>query len=123
MLKTGDTFEQGGRTWRFVGVGEPGEGQSILDQTGVVFTSWQRNRCLERIVEEVVPEWIVPTDEHAKQRLECEVRDNNNEIWRRRTLVYVRSYSASHRFLTDTREHGYVTWTQCRIRNPEYKPE
>ena len=121
MLKTGDTFESGGKTWRFVGVGEPVGMQSILDQTGVVFTSWFQHKSLERIVEEVIPEWIVPTDEHAKQRPECEVRDDDKEIWRRRTLVYVRSYSASHQFLTDTKEHGYVTWKQCRIRNPECK--
>jgi len=118
MLKTGDTFERDGKTWRFLGLGIPQGTQCFLTEFGSI----SQGSTLQRpVIEEVIPEWITPTDEHAKQRPECEVRCSDSEVWRKRTLVYVRSYSAIAKYLTDTKEHGYCTWPQCRIRNPEYK--
>jgi hypothetical protein len=120
MLKTGDTFEQGGRTWRFVGVAEPKPLDYWLGERGNVVVGYT-SLAPRPIVEEVVPEWITPTDEHAKQRPECEVRDNDDHEWKERTLVYVRPHKHAYPFVTDTAGHGECCWKQCRIRNPEYK--
>jgi hypothetical protein len=119
MIKTGDTFESQGKTWRFLGCGNPSKENARF--------VWQGNEVLESkrcwignylLVEEVIPEWITPTDEHALLRPECEVRDKDDEVWRKRTLVYVRPYSAHFKYITDT-DGAATPWQQCRIRNPE----
>jgi len=127
MLKTGDTFEQCGRTWKFVGLDKPCEmkrsnNDCFINTQGEV--SLITNYCCQvaiPIVEEVVPEWITPTDEDAKQRPECEVRDCDNHEWKKRKLIYVRPYAHSYPFVTDFQGQGECCWSQCRIRNPDYK--
>ena len=130
MLKTGDTFESGGKTWRVLGVDKPKMNQKFLSATAselcVLTAVLQPSEPFHRIiVEEVIPEWITPTDEHAKQRPECEVRDYEGEAWQKgRTLIRVRDGdSMSSKFLTDTNDCAVATWKHCRIRNPEFKEQ
>jgi hypothetical protein len=106
MLKTGDTFERRGKTFEFKGI-------ELINEEDFV--------C-KVICDELVPEWITPTDEHAKQRPACEVRDYGDEEWRQgATLIRVRASDNVPKFLTDSDTHGFCTWKQCRIRNPEWR--
>jgi hypothetical protein len=117
MLKTGDTFERNGKVWRFLGLGVPDALQYFVTEFGEI---GQGSTLQRAIVEEVVPEWIVPTDEHAKQRPECEVRDKETGLWwTKRTLLAV--YESPAPFVTVTKGGALAQWRQCRIRNPEYK--
>jgi hypothetical protein len=130
MLKTGDTFESQGKTWRFVGLDTPRLGQWYLSKfAGVsslvlenVTADFQRTYC--PIVEPVVPEWITPTDEHALKRPECEVRDYDCDKWLKgRTLICVRPGEYPFKFVTDADSMAVCSWKQCRIRNPELNRE
>ena len=102
MLKTGDTFDRKGKTFKFIGI------ELNVDECKI-------------ICDELAPEFITPTDEHAKQRPACEVRDYDDQEWQERgTLIHVRAGN-SFKFLSDSLEYGFSTWKQCRIRNPELK--
>lgn len=118
MLKTGDTFEFDGKTWRFVGVGVPEENQPFIGVGDKIFVIHEPSGFIRPIVEEVLPEWITPTDEHAKQRVECEVRDYECDVWQRRTLIRVRD-NRSYSFVTETNDSVFAAWKFCRIRNPD----
>jgi hypothetical protein len=122
MLKTGDTFERDGKTWRLIGIDKPKRGCFYLDNH---CKSVVKNVCTDfsshmyPIVEEVVPEWITPTDEDAKQRPECEVRDSDTEHWwTKRILLAV--IDGSSPFVTIANSNP-ARWQQCRIRNPKHK--
>jgi hypothetical protein len=58
------------------------------------------------------PEWITPTEEHIGKIVE--VRDFENELWRREKL---RSVSYRKEFPFEAGMH----WKFARIRNPKYK--
>jgi len=120
MLKTGDTFEQGGKTWRFVGLGIPERNQRVMNSYQEVYEpTWSGSQYF--IVEEVIPEWITPTDEHAKQRPYCEVLSTDGK-WLSRILIHVASFRDRPLFVTYRADNGSAcTFLQCRIRNPEYK--
>jgi hypothetical protein len=120
MLKTGDTFEQNGKTWRLVGVAVPEVGQCWIASSPFSITR-DPSMHYRPIVEEVIPEWITPTDEHAKQRPYCEVLSSDGK-WLSRILIYVASFNGSPIFVTYRADNGSAcTFLKCRIRNPEYK--
>jgi hypothetical protein len=118
MLKSGDTFERNGKTWRFVGVAEPKPLDYWIGERGNVVVGYTSS-APRPIVEEVIPEWITPTDEHAKARPECEVRDSDKGEWVERTLVSVQLCRGFYTFATVNDKGDVCTWKQCRIRNPE----
>jgi hypothetical protein len=121
MLKTGDEFVSGGKTWRFVGVAMLRCGHFYIaggDDLAISKASYDQP-IYRNIVEEVIPEWITPTDEHAKQRPECEVRDGEANEWN--PFMLVRVNRSSRPFVCEC-DNMISSWKCCRIRNPELTP-
>lgn len=77
------------------------------------------------IVRPIVPEWITPTDEHALKRPMVEVRDEEENIWLHRKLVYVKDAGDKYKFVTVTKDASQTScgWKYCRMRNPDYKEQ
>lgn len=67
------------------------------------------------------PEWITPTDEHARSRPACEVSDDGVK-WHPRKLVAVLTRS-SYQFLATDGGEMFCGWKHCRIRKPAPAPE
>ena len=111
-----------GKQWEVVEIRRPAKGESYISPSGHVRMCEALTNTYP-IVHPIVPEWITPTDEHAKQRPMVEVRDAEENIWLPRRLVYVKDAGDKYRFVTVTKDASQTScgWKLCRMRNPEYK--
>lgn len=110
-----------GKQWEVVDVRKPTHGESFVTAYGKVEQfCYSMSELVRPIVRPIVPEWITPTDEDAKQRPMVEVRDRETDRWQAGQLLAV-----IHRempfiaFITKTKVAA--GWGYCRMRNPEYK--
>jgi hypothetical protein len=99
--------------WRVVDFRSPAIGEAWLTCGGDVDDecTYSPRPILERI-----EEWIIPTDEDAKQRPRVQVWDDNGKKWIEATLYGV----CDDQFITNPMNYGMV-WSQCRIKkeNPQ----
>jgi len=89
------------------------------DARGVASEPWESTR--RRLLKLAKPkqpepeEWITPTDEDAKQRPECEVRDHTHHNWESfHKLIAVRD--GSHPFITVSNSNVLTRFCYCRVR-------
>ena len=61
------------------------------------------------------PRWRVPTDEDAKARPKCRVRDLGNHPWREATLLYVQQVDCDFPFVVTKKDGRYGSFRYCEI--------
>ena len=111
-----------GKQWEVVAVRQANVGEHFISPClGVVRCNPNQTEGAYPIVRPIVPEWIVPTDEHAKQRPMVEVRDRETQDWRQLKLLAV--LSPPDAFIVCDADDGFDAFRYCRMRNPEYKDQ
>lgn len=74
-------------------------------------------------VQEPEPEYITPTDEHARSRPACEIRDDNRDAWTPSTLAVVScANSNTWPFICIRDDKAVQGYKYCRIPKPVCKP-
>ena len=111
-----------GKQWEVVAVRKAKRCDLYIHANGCVYQFHEDESVWTRpIVRPIVPEWIVPTDEHAKQRPMVEVRDRETQDWRQLKLLAV--LSPPDAFIVCDADDGFDAFRYCRMRNPEYKDQ
>lgn len=114
-------YTRDGQDYEVIAIRRPELHELIIDGAGRVVEAGRGFSAITGpIVRPIVPEWITPTDEHAKQRPTVEVRNRSDSCWHERKLVYVGG--GEFPFHTTFAEGDACgSYKYCRMRNPDYR--